>query len=100
LEIQKERKVFNTTMKKENVFTASKYEKEIEEYLEKLHTEEETVVNRWMHMQSSRERTSTTFQEDRNEKCQPALEAHRITSTTTLQRETKANIKAHRNAQK
>ena len=35
----KERKIFNITMTKENVFTASKYEKEVEEYLEKLHTE-------------------------------------------------------------
>jgi hypothetical protein len=35
----KERKIFNITMTKENVFTASKYEKEVEEYLEKLRTE-------------------------------------------------------------
>jgi len=53
-------------MTKENVFTASKYGKEVEEYLEKRYTEEQTVVTRWMHIQSSRERTSTTFQEDKN----------------------------------
>lgn len=61
----KERKVFNITTITENVFTASKYEKEVEEYLEKLYTEEQTLVTRWMHMQSSRERTSTTFQGDK-----------------------------------
>jgi hypothetical protein len=52
-------------MTKENVVTASKYGKEVEEYLEKLHTEEQTVLTRWMHMQSGRERTSTTFQKDK-----------------------------------
>ena len=36
------------------MFTASKYEKELEEHLEELHTEEQTVVTKWMHMQSSR----------------------------------------------
>jgi len=43
VEIQKEKKVFNITMTKEN-------EKELEEHLEKLHTEEQTVVTRWMHI--------------------------------------------------
>jgi len=47
------------------VFTASKYEKEIEEYLEKLNNEEQTGVTRWMHMQSNRERNSTKSQEDK-----------------------------------
>jgi len=43
LEIQREKKLFNVTTTKENVFTASKYEKELEEQLEKLHTEEQTL---------------------------------------------------------
>jgi hypothetical protein len=47
------------------VFTASKYEKEIGEYLEKLHNEEQTGVTRWMHTKSNRERNSTKFQEDK-----------------------------------
>jgi hypothetical protein len=35
LDVQKERNIFNITMTKDNVFTASKYEEEVEEYLEK-----------------------------------------------------------------
>jgi hypothetical protein len=57
------RKYIVFTASKYNVFTASIYEKE--EYLEKLQTEEQTGVTRWMHMQSNKERNSTKFQEDK-----------------------------------
>jgi hypothetical protein len=53
------------TLPNENVFIASRYEMVVEEYLEKLHTEDQTAVTRWMHTQSNRERPSTTSQEDK-----------------------------------
>jgi len=82
------------------VFAASKYEKELEEHLGKLHTEEQTVVTKWVHTQSSRNGLALRPERTKNEGCQAVLEARRTASTAMLQRATTANIQVHRNAKK
>jgi hypothetical protein len=39
MEKQKERKIFNKILTHKNLFTASKYEKKVEECLEQIHAE-------------------------------------------------------------